>query len=175
MNRKFGKRHWKRMLGCLVAVCFALSLSARTAQADCNCTGLCQDNGQVADVTGCAASLAECTSSTNTVCSSRNPAEGIKSVACPAKAEPCAEPAGGGGCNGTCGDEEEFNLVASDLPACVSQAASKCGSSGVAEVTFTDTPSIPTVSEWGLIVMTLIGLTVGTILFGRHWRARRPA
>ena len=29
-------------------------------------------------------------------------------------------------------------------------------------------PPIPTVSEWGLIVMTLLGLTVGTILLGRR-------
>ncbi len=32
--------------------------------------------------------------------------------------------------------------------------------------------AIPTVSEWGLIVMTLLALTAGTIVFGR-WR--RPA
>ena len=30
---------------------------------------------------------------------------------------------------------------------------------------------IPTVSEWGLVVMTLLGLTVGTIIFARR-RAR---
>ena len=33
-------------------------------------------------------------------------------------------------------------------------------------------PRIPTVSEWGLIVMTLLCLTIGTIMFGRQ---RRPA
>ena len=32
--------------------------------------------------------------------------------------------------------------------------------------------AIPTVSEWGLIVMTLLLLTAGTIVFGRR---RRPA
>ncbi len=32
--------------------------------------------------------------------------------------------------------------------------------------------AIPTVSEWGLIVTTLLGMTVGTIIFGRR---RRPA
>ncbi|MCK4343101.1 MAG: IPTL-CTERM sorting domain-containing protein [Phycisphaerae bacterium] len=32
--------------------------------------------------------------------------------------------------------------------------------------------SIPTVSEWGLIVMTLLLLTAGTVVFGRQ---RRPA
>ena len=34
-------------------------------------------------------------------------------------------------------------------------------------------PDIPTVSEWGLIVMTLIGLTAGTVALGR--RRRRAA
>ncbi|MCH8147231.1 MAG: hypothetical protein IH987_04450 [Planctomycetes bacterium] len=34
------------------------------------------------------------------------------------------------------------------------------------------TEIIPTVSEWGLIVMTVLGLTAGTILYGRR---RRPA
>lgn len=33
-------------------------------------------------------------------------------------------------------------------------------------------PKVPTVSEWGLIVMTLLSLTAGTIIFGRR---RRPA
>lgn len=33
-------------------------------------------------------------------------------------------------------------------------------------------PAIPTVSEWGLIAMTMVGLTVGTISFGRR---RQPA
>lgn len=33
-------------------------------------------------------------------------------------------------------------------------------------------PAIPTVSEWGLIVMTLLALTAGTIVFARR---RRPA
>ncbi len=32
-------------------------------------------------------------------------------------------------------------------------------------------PAIPTVSEWGLIVMTLLALTAGTIVFGRRRRA----
>ena len=32
-------------------------------------------------------------------------------------------------------------------------------------------PAIPTVSEWGLIVMTLLALTAGTIVFARR---RRP-
>jgi len=27
-------------------------------------------------------------------------------------------------------------------------------------------PGVPTVSEWGLVVMTLVGLTVGTVVFG---------
>lgn len=35
-------------------------------------------------------------------------------------------------------------------------------------------PPIPTVSEWGLIIMTLLLLTAGTIIFGRL-RHRRPA
>ena len=30
--------------------------------------------------------------------------------------------------------------------------------------------AIPTVSEWGLIVMTLLGCTAGTIIFGRRKR-----
>ena len=32
-------------------------------------------------------------------------------------------------------------------------------------------PAVPTVSEWGLIVMTLLLLTAGTIVFSRR---RRP-
>ena len=32
--------------------------------------------------------------------------------------------------------------------------------------------AIPTVSEWGLIVLTLLGMTAGTVMFGRR---RRPA
>jgi len=31
-------------------------------------------------------------------------------------------------------------------------------------------PAIPTVSEWGLIVMTLLALTAGTIVFARRRR-----
>lgn len=34
-----------------------------------------------------------------------------------------------------------------------------------------DVARIPTVSEWGLIVMTVLGLTAGTIIFGRRRRA----
>ena len=34
-----------------------------------------------------------------------------------------------------------------------------------------DVRAIPTVSEWGLIVMMLLGLTAGTIMY----RQRRPA
>ena len=34
-----------------------------------------------------------------------------------------------------------------------------------------DLPPIPTVSEWGLIIMTLLALTAGTIVFARR---RRP-
>lgn len=30
--------------------------------------------------------------------------------------------------------------------------------------------AIPTVSEWGLVVMTLLALSVGTVLFGRRQR-----
>ena len=41
-----------------------------------------------------------------------------------------------------------------------------CGDGGCCQVT------IPTVSEWGLIVMTLLALTAGTIVFARR---RRPA
>lgn len=33
------------------------------------------------------------------------------------------------------------------------------------------TEPIPTVSEWGLIILTLLGLTAGTIVFGRRRRA----
>ncbi|MFH1419466.1 MAG: IPTL-CTERM sorting domain-containing protein [Planctomycetota bacterium] len=32
-------------------------------------------------------------------------------------------------------------------------------------------PPIPTVSEWGLIIMTLLLLTAGTVVFGRRYRA----
>ena len=32
--------------------------------------------------------------------------------------------------------------------------------------------AVPTVSEWGLIVMTLLGCTLGTILYGRRRAAR---
>ena len=34
--------------------------------------------------------------------------------------------------------------------------------------------SIPTVSEWGLIGMTLLALTVGKVVFGRRRRAAVP-
>ena len=34
-----------------------------------------------------------------------------------------------------------------------------------------DQPSVPAASEWGLIVLSLIGLTAGTILFGRFGAA----
>ncbi len=34
---------------------------------------------------------------------------------------------------------------------------------------------IPTVSEWGLIVMTLIGLTLGTVLFRRSRRVAQAS
>ena len=36
---------------------------------------------------------------------------------------------------------------------------------------------VPSVSEWGLIVMTLLGLTLGTVVIGRRklWLAGAPA
>ena len=37
-------------------------------------------------------------------------------------------------------------------------------------ISTTPAAAIPTVSEWGLIVMTLLGMTLGTIIFTR----RRP-
>lgn len=33
------------------------------------------------------------------------------------------------------------------------------------------TPPVPAVSEWGLLVLVLVGLTVGTVLFGRRQQA----
>ncbi len=41
----------------------------------------------------------------------------------------------------------------------------------ISSITVNSAP-IPTVSEWGLIVMTLLALTAGTIVFGRR---RKPA
>lgn len=35
--------------------------------------------------------------------------------------------------------------------------------------------AVPTVSEWGLIVMTLLGCTIGTVVFGRRRRAAQQA
>lgn len=43
------------------------------------------------------------------------------------------------------------------------------------EVPFTIPPPIPTVSEWGLIVLTLLELTAGTIVIGRRRRAASSA
>ena len=34
------------------------------------------------------------------------------------------------------------------------------------------TPIIPTVSEWGLIIMVMLGLAVGTIVFARRRTAK---
>jgi hypothetical protein len=45
------------------------------------------------------------------------------------------------------------------------------------EISFSleEVPPIPTVSEWGLIIMTLLLLTAGTVLFRRRSQSPRTA
>ncbi|MCH8150396.1 MAG: hypothetical protein IH987_20860 [Planctomycetes bacterium] len=45
----------------------------------------------------------------------------------------------------------------------------------VASMTTSESHAIPTVSEWGLVVITLLGLATGTILYGRRRTQRWAA
>ncbi len=72
---------------------------------------------------------------------------------------------------GCCLKSGAGNLCMEDVPQ--ENCALLSGTSGAEGTTCAEVEcvaQIPTVSEWGLIVMTLIGLTAGTILFAR----RRP-
>ena len=64
--------------------------------------------------------------------------------------------------NGVCELENEEQCDNGDDAACPGRCRSNC--------TCGPAPDIPTVSEWGLAVLTLLGLTIGTILLGRRRR-----
>ena len=76
-------------------------------------------------------------------------------------------------CSGICSENATFDLFSAGGEDCANEAVAECAPASVTEVTGVEPPSgaIPTASEWGLIVMTLLLLTAGTILVGRRRRA----
>ncbi|MFQ5590212.1 MAG: hypothetical protein ACE5HE_03520 [Phycisphaerae bacterium] len=167
------------MMVVLLGAAALVGFSAAPALGACTCTGYCQDKDAdgdgtndssdgVTDVSGCAASLAECTTSTTTVCGSRTPAQGVDSVDCPAapNRDVCPIPGGGDVCSVTCMDGSEFETTSATLPECTDFAVASCSATGVWQASLG--PVVPTVTRWGFVVMVGLVLTAGTVAIARR-------
>jgi len=150
------------VLGALALICSTHLVCASSAQAGCNCIGKCEDGDNVADVQGCAKDLTECTSCTQTVCSSRKPPQAIKSVECSSSGQGCVVPPQGQSCKVTCVSGTTYDTTQLSLPDCINYATGSCTESGVATVVFIPVPIVPTVTPWGLIALVSI-LLLGMI------------
>ena len=70
------------------------------------------------------------------------------------------------------GDTELFNVVVTPIDPDQVYTYGPRLDNMAPDVEIPDAAEIPTVSEWGLIVLTLLGMTAGTIILARR---RRPA